>query len=84
VCHRITSDISTINAILGPDLSGIGSRFDSRALLESIIHPSLIIGEKYRTPAGPNVSTMPSGLINGLEKEQVLDLIAYLAGQTIE
>ena len=83
-CHRIASDPATTNAILGPDLSGVGSRFDSRALLESIIHPSLVIGEKYRNPAGPNVSTMPSGLINGLEKEQVLDLIAYLAGQTID
>ena len=83
-CHRVAGDPATTNAVLGPDLSGVGSRFDPRTLLESIIHPSLVIGEKYRNPAGPNVSSMPPGLINGLEKEQVLDLIAYLAGQTIE
>ena len=83
-CHRIAGDPATTNAVLGPDLSGVGSRFDSRTLLESIIHPSLVIGEKYRNPAGPNVSTMPPGLINGLEKDQILDLLAYLSGQTVE
>ncbi|MEM9281958.1 MAG: c-type cytochrome, partial [Verrucomicrobiota bacterium] len=81
-CHRIGSDPATTNAILGPDLSAIGSRFDHRAMLESIIHPSLVIGDKYRNPAGPNVSTMPPGLLNGLEKNQILDLLHYLAAQS--
>ncbi len=81
-CHRISGDQSTANAILGPDLSAIGSRFDQRAILESMIHPSLVIGDKFRNPAGPNVSTMPPGLINGLEKEEVLDLLHYLTSQT--
>ena len=77
-CHRFGADPSTTHAILGPDLSGIGSRFDARAILESIISPSLVISDAYRNPSGPNISLMPPGLINGLEKEEVLDLVAYL------
>ncbi len=80
-CHKVKSDASTANAILGPDLSAVGARFDARALIESLIHPSRVIGDKYRNPAGPNISTMPPGLLNGLEKEQVLDLLAYLRAQ---
>ena len=77
-CHRMGDDAATTNAILGPDLTGIGSRFDARAMLESIIHPSLVIGDKYRNPAGPNISLMPPGLINGLEKSEILQLLTYL------
>ena len=77
-CHRKTGDPATAAAVLGPDLSGVGARFDPRAMLESIIHPSLIIAETYRNPAGPNVSLMPPGLINVLSRGQVLDLLAYL------
>lgn len=77
-CHRMADNPATSQAILGPDLTGIGGRFDPRAMLESIIHPSLVIADLYRDPAGPNVSTMPPGLINLLTKDQVLDLLAYL------
>ena len=77
-CHRMGDDAATTNAILGPDLTEIGARFDARAMLESIIHPSRVIGDKYRNPAGPNISLMPPGLINGLEKSEVLQLLTYL------
>ena len=43
-CHRISEQGSTI----GPDLAHVGSRFDQRALLESIMMPSKEIDEKYR------------------------------------
>lgn len=43
-CHRIGEQGSSI----GPDLSRVGSRFDERALLESIMVPSKEIDEKYR------------------------------------
>lgn len=36
------------------------------------------LGDKYRNLAGSNVSLMPLGLINALEKEEILDLLAYL------
>ncbi|WP_417392859.1 heme-binding protein [Gimesia sp.] len=42
-CHRIGST----GAQVGPDLTTVGKRFDSRAILESIITPSKIMDEKY-------------------------------------
>lgn len=42
-CHRIGST----GAQVGPDLTTVGNRFDSRAILESIITPSKIMDEKY-------------------------------------
>lgn len=80
-CHRLASDPATTQAIIGPDLSGIAMRFDPRTVLESIVHPSLVIGDKYQNPAGPNISTMPAGLINGLERKEIVDLISYLLGE---
>ncbi len=80
-CHRLASDEATNQAILGPDLSGIAMRFDVGTMLESIIHPSRVIGDKYQNPAAPNISTMPPGLVNGLEKEEIVALISYLLDQ---
>jgi len=42
-CHRIGST----GAQVGPDLTNVGKRFDSRAILESIITPSKVMDEKY-------------------------------------
>lgn len=42
-CHRI----GTTGAQIGPDLTSVGKRFDSRAILESIIEPSKVMDEKY-------------------------------------
>lgn len=42
-CHRIGST----GAQIGPDLTNVGKRFDSRAILESIIIPSKVMDEKY-------------------------------------
>lgn len=78
VCHRMASIEATASSVLGPDLTGVGNRFGLGDLLEAIIHPSRVIGDKYRNPAGPNISLMPPGLINTLEKNEVLDLIVYL------
>jgi putative heme-binding domain-containing protein len=118
-CHRFGSD----GGFIGPDLTAVGSRFDRRALLESILEPSKVIAEAYRTvsvtlksgaildgrivvedsstlsiainPVDPDqrrrvrradiqtqrmsdFSPMPAGLINGLNREEVLDLLAFL------
>ncbi len=108
--------------IIGPDLTAVPSRFDRRALLESILEPSKVIDEKFRniafvlkngnsivgaveredeqkvivreSPLGENsielpkqrivrrepspISPMPAGLVNGLRREQILDLLAFL------
>ncbi|MFH1300176.1 MAG: hypothetical protein ABIK07_03875, partial [Planctomycetota bacterium] len=42
-CHRI----GATGAQVGPDLTSVGKRFDSRAILESIIAPSKVMDEKY-------------------------------------
>ncbi|MDF1754687.1 MAG: c-type cytochrome [Verrucomicrobiales bacterium] len=78
VCHRIDGIPTTPQQQLGPDLSGLGSRFGIADMLESIIHPSRVIGDKYRNPAGPNISLMPPGLINTLDRESVLDLLSFM------
>lgn len=107
----------------GPDLSGAGSRYSPRDLLDQIIHPSKEINEQFvpviltktdgdtvtgvivnlngdsihvnTDSSSPNqlisvdrkqvksietskVSPMPEGLLNLLQKEEILDLIAYV------
>ena len=84
MCHRMATMEATATSVLGPDLTGVGSRFGLGDLLESMVHPSRVIGDKYRNPAGPNVSLMPPGLINMLEKEEVLDLLMYLQTGGVE
>jgi len=118
-CHRFGRE----GGVAGPDLTSVGSRFDRRALLESILEPSKIIAEPYRTvslilnsgaiidgrvvaeDAGtlsisinlvdPDqrrrvkkaevetqrvsaISSMPAGLVNGLAKDEIMDLLAFL------
>jgi glucose/arabinose dehydrogenase/mono/diheme cytochrome c family protein len=80
VCHRIAGNDATQASVVGPDLTGVGARFGPDALLLHIIEPSLVIDDKYRNPDAPNISPMPAGLLNSLERDQVLDLLAYLAG----
>jgi putative heme-binding domain-containing protein len=118
VCHRFGNE----GGLIGPDLTSTASRFDRRAILESIIEPSKVIDEKYRNVSftlkdGHNISgsveredelkvlvregpfakqptellkekiagrepslisPMPSGLIDVLQRDQILDLLAYL------
>ncbi|MEM7145067.1 MAG: c-type cytochrome [Verrucomicrobiota bacterium] len=78
VCHKMAGNEVSLRSVLGPDLSALGSRFGLGAMLESIVAPSRVISDIYRNPAAPNVSAMPAGLINGLDREAVLDLLAYL------
>jgi hypothetical protein len=119
-CHRFGRD----GGLAGPDLTAVASRFDRHALLESIIEPSKVIAEVYRTvtittksgailegrivaedaktlllatnPLDPiddrrriakaaiasqkasALSPMPSGLLNTLDMDEVLDLLAWL------
>jgi putative heme-binding domain-containing protein len=123
VCHRLGNE----GGLVGPDLSQVGSRFDQRALLESILEPSKVIDEKFRnilftlkdgsTLTGTieqesetkiivrespfaekaneilkrnitrreqsTVSPMPAGLINILTREEVTDLVAFLAASGV-
>lgn len=117
-CHRFNG----AGGGLGPDLSGVASRYTLRDLLENIVEPSRVISDQYGTeevqladgstlvgrafeengqltvvadPRNPDeltrvplkdvkarrpypVSMMPAGLINSLNREELLDLVAYL------
>lgn len=43
-CHRMGIQ----GGVIGPDLSAVGSRFDYRTLVESIVEPSKVVAEVYR------------------------------------
>jgi putative heme-binding domain-containing protein len=117
-CHRLGGE----GGFAGPDLAGAGSRFDRRALLESILEPSRVIDDKFiqilftladgSTVIGTveredeekvvvrenmlsdevielrkskitgreasTISPMPPGLLDSLDREQILDLLAFL------
>lgn len=122
LCHRVGGE----GGALGPDLSGIGRRFNVRDILEATIHPSRAIPDQYqvmtleltdgktlsgriisrdanttrivtdllrptRSTAVPTgsirrvrpepVSTMPSGLLNALNDDELLDLLAFLVSR---
>jgi putative heme-binding domain-containing protein len=55
-CHRVGNE----GGVIGPDLTAVASRFDRRALLESIIEPSRVIAESYRSMT----VTLKSGAIH--------------------
>ncbi|HUG71510.1 MAG TPA: c-type cytochrome [Pirellulaceae bacterium] len=118
-CHRFAGE----GGIIGPDLTGVGKRFNNQYLLESLIEPSKVISDQYqasifltsdgRTVVGKvanlngdklmvitnmlepgsftniatgeieevqpsRVSMMPNGLLDTLDQEEILDLLAYL------
>jgi putative heme-binding domain-containing protein len=124
-CHRVGSE----GGFAGPDLTAIASRFDRRTLLESIIEPSKVVAEVYRTttftltsgaivegrvvdedaksflvannPVDPighrrrvaradvasqkvsALSAMPEGLLNTLDRDEVLDLLMWLESGSV-
>ncbi|HHK40874.1 MAG TPA: c-type cytochrome [Planctomycetaceae bacterium] len=42
-CHRFADE----GGAIGPDLTGVGSRFSPKDILESIIHPSKTVSDQY-------------------------------------
>jgi putative heme-binding domain-containing protein len=54
-CHRLKNE----GGLVGPDLTSVGGRFDRRTLLESMIEPSKVIAEIYRSVT----LTLKSGVI---------------------
>lgn len=118
-CHRFANE----GGAVGPDLTGLAGRFDSKYILEAITDPSKVISDQYTAVqistldgkvvvgrimnlAGDSlkintnmldpdeivsvdrkqieemqaskVSMMPKGLLNTLNQDEALDLLAYL------
>lgn len=44
-CHRLSGK----GGVVGPDLTSAGSRYTPRNLLESVLKPSLVVADNYRT-----------------------------------
>lgn len=121
VCHRFGNEGGSV----GPELTGVGSKYSLHDILESIIEPSKVISDQFqnyniwktdgddvsgritdenkeRIVVLPNmlapevtvevpvaeiarreaskVSPMPTGLLDNLSQEDILDLLAYLQG----
>lgn len=118
-CHHFSGEGGNV----GPDLTGSGSRYTIRDLMENILDPSKVISDQYgseqiekkdgslvigrvvveengklfvmTSPLAPDdlhaidvadvkarkeypVSMMPPGLINPLNQDELLDLVAYI------
>ncbi len=118
-CHRFAGT----GGIVGPDLTGVGRRFNDQNLLESLVEPSKVISDQYQATtfvleSGKSItgrvanlsgkrimviddmlnpgrmkninvdeveekllsktSMMPSGLLDTLDTDEILDLVAYL------
>jgi putative heme-binding domain-containing protein len=118
-CHRFGNEGGSV----GPELTGVGSKYSRRDILESLLEPSKVVSDQYqnttllkrdgddvtgrivdenaeRVVVLPNmlapeltiavplseiakreaskISPMPTGLLNNLTKEEILDLLAYM------
>lgn len=118
-CHRFDNQ----GGAVGPELTGVSSKYSRRDILESLLDPSKVVSDQYqnvnlvktdgdvvsgritdenkeRVIVLPNmlapeatveipvseivsrqpskVSPMPSGLLNGLTQDEILDLLAYI------
>jgi glucose/arabinose dehydrogenase/mono/diheme cytochrome c family protein len=91
-CHRMGQQ----GTPLGPDLTSVARRFSRQDILQSIMEPSQVIAENYRSQqvvTGKLVeipkseieeyslsatSYMPTGLLDTLTHEEILDLLAYI------
>jgi len=75
-CHRFAGEGGSV----GPDLTGLTRQRSPHEILESILDPSAKITDpKFTIPASvPPISVMPSGMVNVLEKDALLDLLYYL------
>ena len=52
---------------MGPDLTGLGNRFSLRESIESTVHPSKIISDRYQSQS---ILTVDGRLINGIAHPQ--------------
>jgi putative heme-binding domain-containing protein len=118
-CHKFGNEGGSV----GPELTGVGSKYSRRDILESLLEPSKVVSDQFqnsiiikkdgddvsgritdendqRVIVLPNMlapevtvevpvseiakrepsklSPMPTGLLNNLERDEILDLLAYL------
>ena len=52
---------------MGPDLTGLGNRFSLRESIESTVHPSKTISDRYQAKT---ILTVDGRLMNGIARQQ--------------
>jgi hypothetical protein len=67
-CHRFNANGKGV----GPDLTGVGRRFDRATVLESIVEPTKIVSDQYR------LVPMPAGLLDHFTADEIADLVLLL------
>lgn len=78
-CHRF----GEVGTQIGPDLTGVGKRFDQRALLESILEPSKQIDPKYlNTTYLMDDGSVVSGRTVGVTSAQLVIEVDSITGRT--
>ena len=85
LCHRMGQGSEAVGGVAGPDLTAVASRFNRRDLLESIINPSKVIDDKFRTTLFEmkDGSSM-SGTIEWEDAKKAVIRTALLSAQTTE
>ncbi len=67
-CHRV----GNVGGNIGPDLTAVGSRFNRRDLLDSILDPSRVIDDKYRnTVFGLKDGTSVTGTVEREDEAKI-------------
>ncbi|HEV8541157.1 MAG TPA: c-type cytochrome, partial [Verrucomicrobiae bacterium] len=70
-CHRFGND----GGIVGPELTGVGSKYTPRDILESVIEPSKVINEQYQnhTAIMKDGDTISGRLVSQSNTEVILE-----------
>lgn len=65
-CHRFTD----YGGAVGPELTAVASRFDRRAILESIVEPSKVLSEQYQNV---EINTLDGKTVTGRVVDETAD-----------
>ena len=79
-CHRFNGE----GGSTGPDISGIGNRFNARDLLESILLPSKVVSDQYQNIRIATDNDVIVGRIERDEPDRLVIRTHPLAGTTVE
>jgi putative heme-binding domain-containing protein len=79
-CHRFNGE----GGSTGPDITGIGNRFNARDLLESIILPSKVVSDQYQSIRVVTADDVIVGRIERDEPDRLVIRTHPLAGTTVE
>ena len=79
-CHRFNGE----GGSTGPDITGVGNRFNARDLLESIILPSKVVSDQYQNVRIATANDVIVGRIERDEPDRLVIRTHPLAGTTVE